>query len=157
VTDRVQCTRDTSHTQHSLGFPLAANARVLGKGMAAVLLPSPTCSTAVHTYRHCWQPPSPGITQGWVLSNKAEIRVSVGAPDVCQHCCSQQCPIRHFILHLRQLIKDLPDFFASQHAPRPSPTAMADLPSTGGKRPGGISERADTTTQWGNKSGKWYT
>lgn len=105
MTDRVQRTRDISNTAHSPAFPLAANAHVLGRGMAAVLLPSPTCSTAVHTYRHCWQPPSPGITQGWVLSNKAEIRASVGALDACQHCCSQQCPIQRFILHFRQLIK----------------------------------------------------
>lgn len=60
---------------------------------------SHTCTTAVHTYRHsCWQPSSPGIIQGWVLSNKAKIRGSVGAPDACQHCCSRQRPIQRFLL-----------------------------------------------------------
>lgn len=132
VTDRVQCTHQVSHTEQSFGFPLGTNAHVLAGESAAApsssALLSHTCTTAVHTYQHSgWQPPSPGITQGWVLSNKAKIHFSVGAPDVCQHCCSQQCPIQHlpFTSHFRKPLQDLPDLFTPRHAPCPSPAATA--------------------------------
>lgn len=171
VIDRVQCTHSIRHLEQSSGFPLGTNAPVQGGETAAALSSSAvlshTCTTAVHTYRHsCWQPSSPGIIQGWVLSNKAKIRVSVGAPDVCRHGCSQQCPIQHFlfILHLRQLVQDLPDLFAPWRASRPSPpaAALAALWGTAaawgprvparqqGKGLEGGSERADAAAQWGD-------
>lgn len=62
-----------------------------------------------------------------------------GAPDVCQRCCSQQCPVQHlpFILHVRKPLRDLPDLFTPQRPPCPCPTAMA--PAEGWR----------TTTGWG--------
>lgn len=116
----VQGTHQMCHVEQGSGFPQGTNACVLA-GESAVapsssVLPPHTCTAAVHTYMLAastsWD------HTGLMSSNKAKAQVSGDAPDVWQHCWSQQRPIQHlpFVWPLRKPLQDLADLCTPQVA-----------------------------------------